>query len=61
MMERFSTRREGHFEWEAASMAAVSKVWDAAGERASGSKKTTRNQDFFPVILTVSMLVNSRK
>ena len=28
-------------------MAGVSKVWDAAGERASGSKKTTRNQDFF--------------
>ena len=34
-------------------MAGVSKVWDAAGGQASGSKKgdskkTTRNQDFFP-------------
>ena len=46
-------------------MAGMSKVWDAAGGQASGSKKgdskkTTRNQDFFPVILAVSMLVNSR-
>ena len=46
-------------------MAGVSKVWDAAGGQASGSKKgdskkTTRNQNFFFVILAVSMLVNSR-
>ena len=46
-------------------MAGVSKVWDAAGGQASGSKKgdskkTTRNQNFFSVILAVSLLVNSR-
>ena len=40
--------REGHQK----AMAITSKVWDAAGEKASGSKKsgsmkTTRNQDFF--------------
>ena len=46
-------------------MAGVSKVWDAAGGQASGSKKGDSKRRhairiFFPVILAVSMLVNSR-